>query len=238
MAGGWTLSLSPASAFEARVCLPTSHITTGLTNFSQLRVVQRADAGASWSVLSTLLLPSAAAPTQACADVTGPGEFTLVNRQLGLPVELTTFAALADGAGALLRWQTASEVNNAGFAVEQQDPTRAAAWLPVAFVDGHGTTAAAHAYSYRIAQLAPGLHRFRLRQLDLDGTAHVSADVAVEVDARGRTVAVGARAEPRAHGHDGPLCPVHGGRCAVGRVRPHRAPRRAAGLRTRRAGRP
>ena len=99
-----------------------------------------------------------------------------------LPVELTTFTAVADGADVVLQWRTASESGNAGFAVEQHDPpSPGATWREIAFVTGAGTTTAAQSYRHTVADLAPGTHRFRLKQIDVDGTFAYSP--AVEVTA-------------------------------------------------------
>ena len=93
-----------------------------------------------------------------------------------LPVELTSFEAHTDGNAALLRWTTASETNNAGFHVEHRAPG-ATAWADVAFAAGRGTTSEAQRYERRVPGLAPGAHRFRLRQVDIDGAATLSAEV-------------------------------------------------------------
>ena len=53
----------------------------------------------------------------------------------------------------------------------------APAWADVAFAAGRGTTAEAQRYERRVPALAPGAHRFRLRQVDLDGAATLSAEV-------------------------------------------------------------
>ncbi|MFK7847567.1 MAG: right-handed parallel beta-helix repeat-containing protein, partial [Rhodothermales bacterium] len=55
-----------------------------------------------------------------------------------LPVELTSFNAVVSGKDVLLSWTTASELNNAGFAVELGTPDRD--FAQVLFVDGQGTT--------------------------------------------------------------------------------------------------
>ena len=114
-----------------------------------------------------------------------------------LPVELTTFEAMLDGADALLRWTTASETNNAGFEIQRAAPiptrdlpapdpsTQIPSWEPLAFVEGHGTTVEVQVYVFRVADLAPGPHRFRLRQLDYDGTFAYSPEVEVTVGVPG-----------------------------------------------------
>ena len=107
-----------------------------------------------------------------------------------MTVELTAFAAEQDGEDVVLRWQTAREQNNAGFTVEHASVSAGAVgatreaplrWLPLGDVSGHGTTAEAQAYTFRATGLAPGTHRFRLRQLDSDGAATLSDEVEVEV---------------------------------------------------------
>ena len=100
-----------------------------------------------------------------------------------LPVELTAFDAVLDGRNALLTWETASETNNAGFDVQHRyvdDAT--AAFEAITFVEGHGTTEQPQTYSYRIDDLAPGRHAFRLKQIDFDGTFEYSPELEVIVE--------------------------------------------------------
>ncbi|MEM6647280.1 MAG: T9SS type A sorting domain-containing protein [Bacteroidota bacterium] len=99
---------------------------------------------------------------------------------VALPVELTSFDAIADAGSATLQWETASETNNAGFSVEHQQPG-VEAWAEAGFVAGAGTTLETQVYSYRLEELKPGTHRFRLRQLDFDGAFEYSAEVKLEV---------------------------------------------------------
>ncbi len=95
-----------------------------------------------------------------------------------IPVELTDFTAVASGDDVVLEWQTASETNNAGFAVEQRtDET----WEQVAFVDGAGTLAQTRQYRHRVPDLAPGTHAFRLKQTDFDGSFEYSPEVEASV---------------------------------------------------------
>ena len=113
--------------------------------------------------------------------------------QTSLPVELVGFTAQSDGDAARLAWTTASETNNAGFAVEQQT---AAGWVERGFAPGAGTTTERHDYGYAVPGLAPGRHTFRLRQVDFDGAAQYSPVAAVEIGVAGgrRMTFLGARA--------------------------------------------
>ncbi len=97
-----------------------------------------------------------------------------------LPVEFVSFSAARDGSAVVLAWQTASETNNAGFAIEQQ---AGGAWREVAFVGGAGTSAEAHAYTHRLENLTPGLYRFRLRQVDFSGVAVYSPEAELTIEA-------------------------------------------------------
>ncbi len=106
-----------------------------------------------------------------------------------IPVELIAFKAVRDGEAVLLRWQTASETNNAGFFVEREAGSGARAWEQVAFVEGWGTTTVPQAYQHRIEALAPGRHAFRLKQIDFDGAFEYSPVVEIEIEAP-RTLAL------------------------------------------------
>ena len=96
-----------------------------------------------------------------------------------LPVELAQFNARAEDETAVLTWKTASETNNAGFAVEHKYED--GAFKELTFKEGAGTTDDATRYRYRTASLEVGTHTFRLRQVDLDGSTTYSDSVSVDV---------------------------------------------------------
>lgn len=105
-----------------------------------------------------------------------------------LPVEVTAFEAVADGARLVLRWTTASETGNAAFYAEAQRPG-AAAWQAVGHVAGAGTTSEAHAYELPLSPtLAPGRYTLRLVQQDLDGARTVAATTEAVVGIDGPAV--------------------------------------------------
>jgi hypothetical protein len=109
-----------------------------------------------------------------------------------LPVELTAFTAATDGGTVWLRWATASETNNSGFAVEMRSADfgalngsqrDASAWREVGFVEGAGTTTEARRYDYAVRGLGASRYVFRLKQVDYDGTLAYSPEVEVLVGA-------------------------------------------------------
>ncbi|MFB6230157.1 MAG: lamin tail domain-containing protein [Salinibacter sp.] len=110
----------------------------------------------------------------------GNSRFTLRLNQGTIPVELTRLHATVSDETARLAWTTASETNNAGFHVEHRGPG-AKDFASTGFVEGAGTTDQPQQYRFRTDPLDPGRHVFRLRQVDLDGTATRSDTVAVRV---------------------------------------------------------
>ncbi len=98
-----------------------------------------------------------------------------------LPIELASLTAVANGQDrVMVRWTTASETNNAGFGVELASGP-AGAWREVAFVTGAGSTSEARNYEQPVTGLFPGAYRFRLRQVDTDGTTHYTAEISTVV---------------------------------------------------------
>ncbi len=92
---------------------------------------------------------------------------------------------MLDGNAVELHWQTASETNNAGFEIQSRNSKfeiRNFDWDVLAFVEGHGTTELPQAYHYRIENLEPGRHVFRLKQIDFDGTFEYHPEVEVTVE--------------------------------------------------------
>jgi uncharacterized repeat protein (TIGR01451 family) len=91
-----------------------------------------------------------------------------------LPVVLSRFEASPSQADAVLSWTTAQEVNSSYFAIERS--LNGQAFTELGTVAAHGTSTVARQYAYREANAARlgSLAYYRLRQVDLDGTATYS----------------------------------------------------------------
>ena len=103
-----------------------------------------------------------------------------------LPVELADFSGVADGNRVHLRWETLSELNNAGFDVERLvTGSGQTAWVKIGFVEGYGTTTVAQHYTFVDAGIpdSDGLVNYRLKQIDFDGTIEYSEVITVELAA-------------------------------------------------------
>ncbi len=102
-----------------------------------------------------------------------------------LPVELLDFTATLQGQNTgILDWTTASELNNAGFEIEQALPsTGTPDFRNIGFVTGNGTTVLTNEYQHTVENMVPGIHYFRLKQVDFDGTYKYSPVRALTVKA-------------------------------------------------------
>jgi len=89
-----------------------------------------------------------------------------------VPVELVSFTAAAERNRAVLQWQTASETNNLGFAIERR--IGAEEWQSLGFVAGHGTTTTPQSYRFADNDVQPGKYFYRLRQIDTDGAFEIT----------------------------------------------------------------
>lgn len=163
--------------FSATICLDFDP-TPGISDDGKLVVLKRETASQSWSPLDSFVDNN-----QLCArTISTFSQFAVGSNSThnSLPVELMEFTATVDDSDGILQWRTASETNNVGFEVQHQPPT-AADYSTEGFVKGTGTTTAAQQYRYRVEDLALGSHRFRLNQIDTDGTTSLSSPVQISV---------------------------------------------------------
>jgi hypothetical protein len=90
-----------------------------------------------------------------------------------LPVVLTSFAVVAQAQGVRVGWRTASEWHSQYFAVERSPDGRA--FTEIGQVAAAGSSGQPHHYELLDAQPLAGAAYYRLRQVDLDGSAQYSA---------------------------------------------------------------
>jgi hypothetical protein len=93
-------------------------------------------------------------------------------------VTLTRFDAAVAEQSVMLTWHTSAERGSAGFEVLQRRADEAA-FQPLAFVDGGGTTDAPRDYSYQVDGLEPGAYVFRLRFVSASGRTRLGPEVEV-----------------------------------------------------------
>jgi hypothetical protein len=102
-----------------------------------------------------------------------------------LPVELISFNADVENDVVNLLWQTATETNNSGFEVERSQMSNVKGqteWQRIGFVEGKGTTTEIQSYSFT-DKPEPGIYKYRLKQLDFDGSFEYSQEIEAAVNA-------------------------------------------------------
>lgn len=158
-AGGGSSQLSTAAPFGEMIC----QVNMNITNPSQT-------AQLTWDVVNSGVLTT--------------GTFAVFQTFAGsentpLPIQLAGFsAAVINELGHVrLLWRTLSETNNYGFYVQKSDNAQNGFQTISGLIQGHGTTTEPHDYSWVDGSGAAGRWYYRLRQLDLDGTEHLSEPI-------------------------------------------------------------
>ncbi len=95
-----------------------------------------------------------------------------------LPISLVSFEAEPRSKGVLIKWKTASEINNSHFVVERSSD--AVDWEPIASINGAVNSELSHTYEIVDFEVTAEKCYYRLVQFDLDGTSSIFPMVAVE----------------------------------------------------------
>lgn len=95
-----------------------------------------------------------------------------------VPVELANFDGVVRRHGIDLFWETATEVNNAGFHVERRALNSTEDWKAITFVGGQGNSTSINRYDYLDKDVVRGTtYEYRLRQVDFDGSETYSSAI-------------------------------------------------------------
>lgn len=146
---------------------------------SLLDAFRSTDAGSTWSRFGAI----ARNPVENFIRIQGvPGfsRWTMGDGSAPLPVTLASFEGKVAGAVAELTWQTAAEVNSAGFAVERSADGRS--FAKVGFVASKAQARLGSTYAF-IDRGFSGKAYYRLQQIDLDGTTTYSQTILLQADA-------------------------------------------------------
>jgi len=110
-----------------------------------------------------------------------------INLLSAMPVELVSFTSSVTENTAILKWVTATEINNAGFNVERTISGSKDLWREAGYVKGKGNSTSAISYEFKDNNLAPGKYKYRLRQTDFNGNFqyyNLSGEVQIGVPAK------------------------------------------------------
>lgn len=156
----------------------------GVNNPSQLHLLRRSNPTANWTDLGT--------PNNVNGNLlTWTGLTSFSEYGLGgdnnnpLPVQLSSFTADVKGRDVQLRWQTATEINNAGFEIERkklsEGEKQSSMWEKIGYVRGNGNSNRPIDYTYTDSKLNSGKYAYRLKMVDYDGSFEYSDEVQVEI---------------------------------------------------------
>ncbi|WP_158546221.1 choice-of-anchor D domain-containing protein [Adhaeribacter pallidiroseus] len=107
--------------------------------------------------------------------------FTVSDQNNPLPVELSSFEVAKKGSTAVLTWQTATEKNNQGFAIEISEDART--YKEVGFVkslNSNSSTPQSYAFTHRA--IKAGTFYYRLKQTDWSGATRYYGPKAITFD--------------------------------------------------------
>lgn len=85
-----------------------------------------------------------------------------------LPVNFKSFTATRNNANVMVKWETSTEINNSGFAVERNIN---GVWQQVAFVPSQATGGNSNAlltYTFNDLNSSKGVSQYRIKQIDID----------------------------------------------------------------------
>lgn len=117
------------------------------------------------------------------AGINSFSPFIIAGNNAPLPVDLISFDAELQNRGVLLTWNTASEKNNAYFAIERSIDSRT--FAEIGKVTGRGTVEHINSYNFTdagAAQTGIPVVYYRLKQVDTDGKFSYSKVESVTLD--------------------------------------------------------
>lgn len=128
---------------------------------------------------------------------------SMSNTDNPLPVELLAYTGESTFEGAVLQWQTASEVDNLGFTI-WKDGVELASFSNTPSLRGRGTTTEETRYRFVDSKVKVGeVHQYQLRQTDLNGTIHDLGTVTLTI-----TTAVAPREYSLSQNYPNPFNPT------------------------------
>lgn len=137
------------------------------------------DEGDTWTQIS---IPSAGYQVVVVDSITQyaaqSGGFYKLESDNFIPVELTSFTATTSNDQIVLNWTTGSELNNQGFEIQQSLDNES--FSRIGFVPGFGSSTEHRSYTYTVQSAPAGLHYYRLKQIDFDGSYEYSDVIEVE----------------------------------------------------------
>ncbi len=113
----------------------------------------------------------------------GP-KFPIVVIEEIVPVEFVSFTSSVSSDFILLKWETATEINNSGFEIQRlknNNINKLQEWESIGFITGNGTTTEPQSYFFVDENLDIAEYQYKLKQIDFDGSFHFSNTIEVKI---------------------------------------------------------
>ena len=166
----WDDNSSNESGFIIQRALGEKDTATAFTNIDTVGADVTAYTDTTVSDTTTYTYRVYGYNTELVSDFSNTAEITTP-----IPVELTSFTANIVNGKVFLKWETATETNNAGFSLERSSDNLN--FKQIAFIEGQGTTTDISVYSYTDKSNLSGKYFYRLKQIDLNGSFHYSKSI-------------------------------------------------------------
>ena len=157
------------------------HYTDDNYKYASLNDIEKITFNAGGDQMIVLLTDE----TSTTEDLSTLGDITYSSEPLGdpLPVELVSFTAELNENIVTLFWTTETEINNYGFDIERKiidAKHNTGKWEKIGFIEGYGNSNSPKAYSFVDSNPPSGSIKYRLKQIDTDGSYEYSDIVSIE----------------------------------------------------------
>lgn len=193
--GIWTVTPNtPLTGGSYIITLNGRGFTNAVTDAARYVVLKRTNSSSAWGFYGANGVSSqtAATVTATAGNISGFSDFAIGIASgavlTSLPVKLNRFTARQEETSTVLRWETSAELNNAGFEIERSTDT--SPFHLIGKVEGNTTTTLTSFYTFTDHQPQSGNNYYRLKQVDIDGTATYSEVRAVKFVAAGAQVKI------------------------------------------------
>ena len=137
-----------------------------------------------WGIAGADIITLMKNASKAVADLMYTAWIDAGSPSQALPVELVSFTANQSGNSVNLKWNTATEINNAGFDIERSSDNMN--WNKISFAAGNGNSNSTKEYSYADKSIsASGKYFYRLKQNDNNGGYEYSNIIEVDYSVPG-----------------------------------------------------
>lgn len=176
--GIWTITPDVAlTGGSYNVTLEARGFTNSVTDATRYVVLKRTNSSSAWAFLGNngTATYSSTVISATAGNITGFSDFAIgiaaTSVPATLPVSYISFTAQKNNAQVILQWQTAQEINNQYFNVQQSN--NAIDWQTIGKVNA-GNNIGNNSYQFTHLQPSNGINYYRLQQIDRDGKSSLS----------------------------------------------------------------